>query len=487
MAGNEWNPNNGLSPEQRAAGMQIAGNAMGEADRLQKQGRRMDGRRAYRQDWTESDAYGQQAQGARDTQLDAVNLAQAAAYGNAPSAAQSLGQNMLDQSLQAQMAGAASARGGALAQAAAARGAASQAGVMQMQGANQLAAMRAQEMAQARGDYSQMAGQMRGQDFQAQQIAQQKVAARTQNQQFQRSLNQQGQMGYEGMAQGVYGQQLGANVQVTGMEAQAEQAELQRQWQSRENEKSFWRNLGGQVVGGIAGGAAFGLASDVRAKEPAPTLASPSMVFAAPGDAVAPTKDAGLGSQMLKGVGSALSGGGPAPKSLGEAAVAGFASAKSAPVPQMAMPVIQVPQRLALAPVQMDRVPEATPVPMMSDDRAKLAAGIDGGTLRTPSPAFAAPPKSQMADAARAMQGSAYTYKPELTPQDQAPGEVNVGPMAQEMAKNPVTATAVKQNPENGMLMLDQGKMTRILGSVAASQQDQIDGLAAAVAKKGGR
>jgi hypothetical protein len=508
---------------------QYAGNATDEANRLASTANNMAERQAARQKWMENDRLAKQAQGARDSQNDAMGLAQAAAYGNAPSAAQSLGQNMLDQSLQAQMAGAASARGGALAQAAAARGAAQQSGVMQMQGANQLAAMRAQEMAQARGDYSQMAGQMRGQDFQAQGLAQQKVASQTQNEQFQRSLNQQAQMGYEGMSQGVYGSQLGANMATKQMESQERQAELQRQWQSRENDLSFMRDLGGKAIGGALGG--IGFLSDARAKVP---LASADMAFAAPGGAVSPAKDAGpgLGSLVLRGAGSAISGqpmmGGGGPKSLGEAAMAGFANAKPAPqAPQMATPVISVrPLDLPKAPVfDVPQAPQlavsdmTAKVPMgYSDMRAKkpvsdaeaarLVAAADkafAGTAADPkgmgslasalsqmqalgktAPAIdGSQGRAQMADAARAMQASPYAYKPGMEPPEQEPGEPNVGPMAQTMAQNPVTATAVRKDPRSGLLMIDQGKMTKVLGGVVADQQQQIDGLAAMVAQRG--
>jgi hypothetical protein len=88
------------------------------------------------------------------------------------------------------------------------------------------------------------------------------------------------------------------------------------------------------------------------------------------------------------------------------------------------------------------------------------------------------PAADPMADAARAMQASTYAYKPDMTPPEQAPGEPNVGPMAQTMASSPVTATAIKKDPRTGMLMIDQSKMLKVLGGVAAHQQNQIDALA---------
>jgi hypothetical protein len=102
----------------------------------------------------------------------------------------------------------------------------------------------------------------------------------------------------------------------------------------------------------------------------------------------------------------------------------------------------------------------------------RTGPAVDGSQGR-----FTAPPRDEMSDAARAMHASSYAYRPEMTPPDQAPGEPNVGPMAQNMAANPVTATAVKRDPRTGLLMIDQSKMLKVLGGVAADQQDQIDAL----------
>lgn len=86
-----------------------------------------------------------------------------------------------------------------------------------------------------------------------------------------------------------------------------------------------------------------------------------------------------------------------------------------------------------------------------------------------------------LARANRSMEGSEYAYKPEYTPPDQAPGEKNVGPMAQNMAADPVAGTAVKKDPKTGMLMLDRDKLLKLNSASVASLQKQIDQL-----KKGG-
>lgn len=78
------------------------------------------------------------------------------------------------------------------------------------------------------------------------------------------------------------------------------------------------------------------------------------------------------------------------------------------------------------------------------------------------------------ANAARALKSEPYVYKPGMTPPEQAPGELNVGPMAQRMAADPVAGTAVVKQP-NGLLAIDIPKYTKVLGAVAAGQQEQID------------
>jgi len=85
-----------------------------------------------------------------------------------------------------------------------------------------------------------------------------------------------------------------------------------------------------------------------------------------------------------------------------------------------------------------------------------------------------------MAQAARSMEASPYAYKPEFKPEEQAPGEVNVGPMAQKMEKSPIAATAVRKDPQTGLRSLDRDKLIKVQGGILASQQKQIDDLKAA-------
>lgn len=106
------------------------------------------------------------------------------------------------------------------------------------------------------------------------------------------------------------------------------------------------------------------------------------------------------------------------------------------------------------------------------DESLKRDADQEIQNLRRNRPASVRDP---MANAARAMEASPYAYKEEFRPPEQAPGEVNVGPMAQKMAKDPVARTAVRQDPQTGLLSLDRDKMLKVLAGTSAAQQKQLD------------
>lgn len=97
--------------------------------------------------------------------------------------------------------------------------------------------------------------------------------------------------------------------------------------------------------------------------------------------------------------------------------------------------------------------------------------------VRTPvdTPTLQDAMRDPVANANRAQEASVYTYKPEFAAESgQAPGETNVGPMAQTMASDPVAATAVKQGPD-GYLMLDGAKLAKLHSAGIASLQKQVD------------
>jgi hypothetical protein len=94
------------------------------------------------------------------------------------------------------------------------------------------------------------------------------------------------------------------------------------------------------------------------------------------------------------------------------------------------------------------------------------------------------PSSSPMAEANRTMVGVPYRYKPEFTPPEQEPGEVNWGFMAQNLKKAAPTATAVKEDP-NGLQRVDALKLLRVLGAGVADLQQQQD--ETRLALKGGK
>lgn len=516
-------------------------------------------RGAYQNNWAQSDQ-------SRGQQQTAMGYMQNAAAGGAPSQAQMLGRNMIDQSLQAQMAGAASARGGSLAQAAAMRNAANMGDASRQQGMNQLSALRAQEMAQARGDYFGAASGMRGQDIGQQGMNMQSELA-------QRQLNQQGQQFNDQLAWNT----LRSDQEAAMHQASIDSAEYQAQKQANQHSEDRKTNVMSSFIGALGGAL-----SDFTAKTDVQPVGGP---MANPYSAQAPVQSGPsmMGGGMMKGMmmsdvhakreafeegakyADAAHAGiqlkapdyakreamrnpaaGPATSPEAERAHAERVQAArmaqvatqppAAPAMAQVAPATQRPLPLAMA---VKAIP-AMPV-MTSDDRAKVVEDYDVGEgpgdrdfdadeyldSKVPGPrsfedlhmhrdtkadqarvkrgyedaagrdadsimagygaALAKGPATEeaMARANRSMAGSSYAYKPEFTPPEQVPGEKNVGPMAQNMAADPLAQTAVKQDPQSGLLMLDGQKMLKLNSAGIASLQRQIDSLGAAIAKRG--
>ena len=104
------------------------------------------------------------------------------------------------------------------------------------------------------------------------------------------------------------------------------------------------------------------------------------------------------------------------------------------------------------------------------------AGAQDTGSHFAMQPDMAGAAGSQMtAQLAQGLEPYAYQYKPGFG----TPGE-KVGPMAQSMASNPVTATAVRQDPGTGLLSIDRDDVLKVaLGGVGhlaqkQAQQDQM-------------
>lgn len=173
-----------------------------DVDRLRGLGETAANRQAYQNDYGQANSDAAMGAQSRGNQDYGAALARESALG-INSQSQQLGQRMLAQGAQTQQAAAMSARGGSLAQMAASRQQQAGQGSYLQQGNTALRANLADEMAAGRSQYQQATTQMRQQDAQAQSLNQQQAISQMNNEVGQRELNQQGQMGYEGMAQNV--------------------------------------------------------------------------------------------------------------------------------------------------------------------------------------------------------------------------------------------------------------------------------------------
>jgi hypothetical protein len=550
----------------------VPGSADVATQRYQTMGQAAADRNAYAQD------YGNANQ-SRGQQYSALNLQQQAAMGNAPSQAQMLGRNMIDQSLQAQMAGAASSRGGSLAQAAAMRQAANGAAAQQQQGVNQLSALRAQEMAQARDAYMQGATGIRGMD-------ESRVGMQSQNDQFQRQLNQQAQEYYEGMGNQVQEDQMKSSM--------GEHAIAEGGFESgRQIDEASTQALYKGIAGGSQGvGSMMAMASDARTKQdvrpmysdadtkdetsidetskpPASQKVSQAVSqalstgasnninsidttpaagrsYQAPSLDGRPSSSAielpkpnamysDVGTKEVLPIGAEPEGkqlyiddsgrggyramsepqergaslSGPAPRySLSQAAAE---RAKSAPKSERKMTNDELAawadREIANTKQKTDALQYTRPAvgqaydqgygvaraAMMNRDasespmaNANRALAPSSYSYKPMAQKMAADPvartavyrdasESPMANANRALAPSSYSYKPEFRPPSQAPGEKNVGPMAQKMAADPVARTAVYRDPRSGMLAIDRDKALKLSLGAAGALQQQYD------------
>lgn len=173
-------------------------------------------REAFLANYTDSVQDRNRALQARGEQMGALGLQRDAAMGLAPSVAQQQMQAGLDQAMRGQESARASARGAAgiaMADYAAAGNIAAQ----QQQVNQQMGILRANEMAQARDAYQQGATGMRGQDYSAAQQAAGMSQFQAQQQSSNRAQNDAFSQGMFGLAEGVRGQQLGAQGRRQGL------------------------------------------------------------------------------------------------------------------------------------------------------------------------------------------------------------------------------------------------------------------------------
>jgi hypothetical protein len=314
-------------------------------------------RQAYQPDFSAAQADRAKNLQARGQQVEAAGMMRQAAEGNAPSRAAIMGEQVGGQSLDAAMGASAGARG--LGAASAQRQGATGMGAMQNGAMGQMAGLRATEMGDAREAYGKGLAGIRSGDYENQGLSQQQAEARAESENFQRRLNQSGQMTYEQAAINATQMELDAKARIAGAQTQ-ENATATAAHDARND-----RYMRTAVAAGTAIAAAAG--SDERMKKSA--------------------------------------------------------------------------HKLSFADAHARRHPD------------------------------------EFGDALADMQPYSYEYKAGYREDEgQDPGEKNVGPMAQDMAKNPITGSAVDRGPD-GMLQVDMTKAGKLtlgaVGYLAAKQREQ--------------
>lgn len=395
-------------------------------DRYRSLGAAAAGRSAYQANWAPATADEANGTADRQSQLAATGLLQQAAQGNAPSAAAIQGAQVGGQSLAGMLGASAGAR--AYASKGGLGAAAAQQQALAGMGGQQLGA--AQQYEAMRGNemaQAQGAYGAAGTSLRSGDVTQQGLAAqRAQTD----AASQFAQNQLNDQAQQQY-EQMGINSQQAQVNADLRRDQMQTNSNETANAKydaDQQRNLQMgvgmmQAVGGLA-------ASDERAKtnvKPADRKAASGSVERAEPNEIqlpAPSRLEDLGQRLHRGTYDALSD-------------------------------------------AMGRLYE------VSDERAK--EGMRGE-------------RDMGHDLAEGLRPFEYEYKPGFDQAErQAPGEKNVGPMAQNMASNPTTGTAVKQMP-GGLLVIDQPKALKMtmggLGHLAAEQERMKSELAR---MKGGR
>lgn len=224
---------------------------------------------AYQIDYGQADRFAGAGQDDRGFQTDAMNLAAQTARGQNLQS-QALGQQMLQQGVQAQQAGAASTRGGSLAAAAAMRQQAAGQGAYMQQGNTMLAGQRAAEMAQGREAYMNQATGLRASDASAQQLNQNQGIQQMNQELGQRGLNQQGQMGYEAQGQAINKGAADAALRADELQHNIDSAASLR------SQKQADREMAMGAAGASAGGALISKAGGALDSPPTPPQGQPA-------------------------------------------------------------------------------------------------------------------------------------------------------------------------------------------------------------------
>lgn len=374
---------------------------------------------------------------------------------------------------------AASVRGGASARAAAARGASAAIGTNTARANQAIAAQHAAGMADARGSYAAGANALRGEDLRLATDQAGLVVG-------ERKANQANEQFYEGLAGEVAKADLDGMMGKSSSEIEASLQAGRNATRSDAAARAETANDVNAVVGGlngIAGGASRAngagtpksapddpnrrdietsdarakqdvrpiMLSDVTSKEP-----TGAMPLYAPDGAELHMSDAGRG-YLASAAPDAVSGAslsGPTPRygSAPKQAEAPKAKAKTAP------------KARKFTDAELEKIGREMQGYVGEQSKAGLGAG---------------PSINPMADANRSMVPSSYAYKPGHAEEaGQQPGERNVGPMAQNMAADPVASTAIAKRPD-GMLAIDKDKALKLTMGGLSSLQQQVDQLEA--------
>lgn len=194
-------------------------NASGQQDavnRYRGMGEAAANREAYHANYASANQSEKLAQRSRGMETGALSLQRGAALGQAPSETTGVGNMMSSQSLQSALAASAGARAmgghGAPSMAAAAAQAQQEMSAQGAHNAAALAGMRGHELGEARGAYAQGAAGIRGQDLSGLQMREQRAILQADSEMSQRQMNQQAQMGYEGLGYDVNRNALNASM-----------------------------------------------------------------------------------------------------------------------------------------------------------------------------------------------------------------------------------------------------------------------------------
>lgn len=199
-----------------------------------------EGRAAPKMDYSKGNVDRGMGQATRGQQGVATALLGNAAHGGAPSGAVIRGQGATDNSFEAQLGAQAGAKGGPTNQAAATQGGAVAAQGAQLGVASHLGAARSGELTSARGAYSAGANMERGGDYQQQALDQQRQRAGLANEMGQRELNQNRELGYEGLAYNVNEGSLNAAMKEGDRQAGLQGTSLQRETNQADRMASFY-------------------------------------------------------------------------------------------------------------------------------------------------------------------------------------------------------------------------------------------------------